>query len=102
MAATHSQWRVILLCCSGAVVFWLFNALNKDYTTVIDYPVHFVMDETQWTFTEAPPKHIPLEVTGGGWNLLRYLLHLYVKPVDLPVAKVARRGLVRPQRLYRS
>jgi hypothetical protein len=97
---TNNGWRVILLCVSGAVIFWLFNALNKEYTTEVNYPVHFVVDTTKVTFTEEPPHKIYLEVTGVGWNLLRYLLHLNVQPIELPVEKVSRKGLVSQNRLY--
>lgn len=100
MAVMNQRWNAILLCLGSAMTFWLFNALNKDYTTAINYPVHFVINESKHVFTEAPPSSIPLEVTGGGWNLLRYLLHISVKPAELPVAKVARRGRVSRQRLY--
>ena len=100
MAVINHRWRAIFLCVSSAVTFWIFNALNKEYTTTINYPVRFVVDETKRTFTEKPPQSIPLEVTGGGWILLRYLLHIYVKPAELPVVKVARRGRVSRQRLY--
>ncbi len=94
------RWRVILLCVSGAVVFWLFNALNKEYTTEVNYPVHFVVNDTQEIFTEEPPHKIPLEVTGGGWNLLKYLLQLNLQPVELPVEKVSKKGLVSQEKLY--
>ena len=100
MAVIHQKWRVMLLCFSSALTFWLFHALNKDYTTTINYPIHFVIDESKRVFVEEPPQTIPLEVTSGGWKLLRYMLKLYVKPIDLPVAKVARRGRISPQRLY--
>ena len=92
------QWRTILLCMGGATLFWLLNALNKVYTTDIKYPVHFVIDESKVAFTEVPPTSVALEVTGGGWRLLRYLLRLDVQPIALPVARVARRGRV--QRKY--
>ncbi len=100
MAALHHNWRVMFLCVSSALTFWLLHALNKDYTTTINYPIHFVIDEDRRTFVEEPPQTIPLEVTSGGWNLLRYTLKLYVKPIDLPVTSVARRGRISPQRLY--
>jgi hypothetical protein len=95
-----NRLRIILLCISGAVVFWLFNALNKEYTTEISYPVQFVMENSKLIFAEEPPQKIQLEVTGVGWNLLRYLLHLYVEPIRIPVEKVTKKGLVSQNRLY--
>lgn len=97
---THSRWRIITLCMGVAVIFWLLNALNKDYTTTVNYPVHFVLDDSKRTFTETPPSRIALEVTGGGWNLLRYLLHINVKSINLPVSKVIKRGHLSRERVY--
>ena len=98
-SASKHQWRTILCCIGGATVFWLLNAFNKVYTTEINYPVHFVIDEPKGAFTKVPPSSIPLEVTGGGWRLLRYLLHLDVQPIELPVAKVASKGRIRSEYL---
>ena len=97
---THSRWRAIALCMGFAAIFWLFNALNKDYTTTINYPIRFIADNTKQAFIEAPPSKISLEVTGRGWNLLRYLLHVNVIPVEIPVAKVVRRGQISRERVY--
>ena len=93
------QWRTMLLCIGGATWFWLLNALNKVYTTAINYPVHFVIDESKVAFTQAPPASIALEGTGGGWKLLRYLLHLDGQPIELPMAKVASQGRIKREYL---
>ena len=98
-SASKHQWRTILCCIGGATVFWLLNALNKVYTTEINYPVHFVLDEPKVAFAKVPPSRVPLEVTGGGRSLLRYLLHLNVQPIELPVAQVASKGRIRSEYL---
>lgn len=95
-----TQWRAMLFCISIAVLFRVFNALSKDYTTVIQYPVNFTIEDKKLTFKEEPPKKIPIEFTGRGWALLRHQLRLYTSPVELPVARVARRGRVSHTRLY--
>lgn len=99
-SASKHRWRTIFLCMVGAVVFWLLNALNKEYTTEIDYPVLFVVDKSGEVFAKIPPATLHLEVTGSGWRLLRYLLRLGVQPVELPFAKVAKRGQIKSERLY--
>lgn len=101
MASENTKkWRVILLCIGGAITFWLFNALNQSYTTEINYPVNFALDQGNMEFTEDPPHQIPLEVTGGGWSLLRYLLHFDTQPIEISVRKVARRGRISREKLY--
>ena len=35
------------MCIVGATTFWFFNALNKSYTTTINYPINVQFDEDQ-------------------------------------------------------
>lgn len=98
--ASKHKWRTFFLCIVGAIVFWLLNALNKVYTTEIDYPVSFVINKSQEVaFAKAPSSSIRLEVTGSGWKLLRYLLRLNVPPVELTAAQISKRGRIRRERL---
>jgi len=99
-SASKHRWRTILFCMGGAMMFWLLNALNKVYTTDINYPVVFIIDESKVVFTKVPPPIIRLEVTGGGWKLLRYLLRLNVQPIELPVAQVSRKGQIKGEHLF--
>jgi len=99
VAKGEYRGRLRLFCLSGAVMFWLFHALNKEYTTEIDCPVHLAIDETKIEFIESPPRTIPLEVTGGGWKLLRYWLYFRAQPIELPIAKISKRGLVGKEQL---
>ena len=98
-SASKYRWQTILFCMGGAMVFWLLNALNKVYTTDIDHPVVFVIDESKVVFTKVPPSTLCLEVTGGGWKLLKYLLHLHVQPIELSIDKVSERGQIRSEHL---
>jgi len=97
--ASKHRWRTFFLCIGAAVLFWLLNALNKVHTTEVDYPVSFVTDESGVTLAKILPSTVRLEVTGSGWRLLRYLLRLNVQPVQLPVAKISKRGQIRRERL---
>jgi hypothetical protein len=100
VSARKHRWQTIFFCIGGAMVFWLLNALNKVYTTDINYPVSFIIDESKVAFAKEPPVAIRLEVTGGGWRLLRYLLRLHVQPIELPVAKVSKRGQIKSEYLW--
>jgi len=86
-SASKHRWQTLLFCMGGAMMFWLLNALNKVYTTDINYPVIFIIDDSKVVFSKIPPPTIRLEVTGGGWKLLRYLIRLNVQPIELPVEK---------------
>lgn len=76
-----SNAKVILLCLLGAFIFWLFNALNKEYTTRIEQPIEFYYNKDTLISVRDLPKRISLNVTGGGWNLLRKSIGLNAKPV---------------------
>lgn len=97
--ARKPKWRTTFLCIGGAVVFWMLNALDKVYTTNISCPVVFVMDESRLSFVKVPPSTMHLEVSGRGWSLLRYLLHLNVQSVELPVTQISKRGRIESETL---
>jgi hypothetical protein len=99
-SARKHRWQTIFFCIVGAMMFWLLNALNKVYTTDINYPVSFVIDESKVALSKEPPSTIRLEVTGGGWRLLRYLLRFHVQPIDLPVAQISKKGQIKGEYLW--
>ena len=76
-----ANWKVILLCFSTAATFWFFNALNKIYTTRVDYPVKLVFDRDSLVALKDPPDEIPINVTGGGWQLLKRTISVNTAPV---------------------
>lgn len=76
-----ANWKVILLCFSTAATFWFFNALNKEYTTQINYPVSLVFNRDSLVILKDPPDEIPINVTGGGWQLLKSTISVKVEPV---------------------
>lgn len=77
------NWKVVLLCFSTAATFWFFNALNKEYTTRINYPVELVFNKDSLVALKDAPEEIPINVTGGGWQLLKRTVSVNVKPVIL-------------------
>jgi hypothetical protein len=41
-----SDIKVVVMCLLAATTFWFLNALNKDYSTRITYPVRFEYDDS--------------------------------------------------------
>ncbi len=76
-----ANWKVIFLCVSTAATFWFFNALNKVYTTRISYPVSLQYNKDSLIALIDPPDEIPINVTGGGWQLLKRTISVNVEPV---------------------
>ncbi len=78
-----ANWKVIILCFSTAATFWFFNALNKVYTARIDYPVQLVFNRDSLVALKDPPEEIPINVTGGGWQLLKRTISVNIEPVTI-------------------
>jgi len=77
----RSNWKVILLCFSTAATFWFFNALNKVYTTRVNYPVRLVYNQDSLVAVKDPPEEVSINVTGGGWQLLKRTISVNSEPV---------------------
>jgi len=77
------NWKAIALCLVTAFIFWFFNALNKNYTTRIEYPIRFDFNEDSLVAVSNLPRKIPVNVTGGGWNLLRKTLNVNANPISV-------------------
>lgn len=76
--------KVIFLCIFTATTFWFFNALNKaDYTTRINYPIAFDYNKDSTVLLSQLPEDITIQVTGGGWNLLRKTILFDRQPVAI-------------------
>ena len=78
-----ANWKVIILCIIGATTFWFFNSLNKSYTTTINYPINLVYDESKYIAVSEPPGRVQINITGGGWNLIRRTNWFNIEPIDI-------------------
>jgi len=78
-----NNWKVVLFSVMGATTFWFFNALNKDYSALIKYPIEFVMDKDSVVIIEPLPTDIEIDVSSGGWNIFRQTLLISVSPILL-------------------
>jgi YbbR domain-containing protein len=82
----NSSWRVVVLCMMVATTFWFFNALNKDnYLTKINFPIQIQYDDSLYVPVKPLPEMIRIEVTGGGWSLLRKSLGFEMIPMPIVV-----------------
>jgi hypothetical protein len=81
----RSNWKAVALCIFAATVFWLFNALNKSYTTNINLPLVFEYDQENYVAVRPLPQAVRFNVTGVGWNLFRRSAGLRVPPLTVPL-----------------
>ncbi len=77
------QWKVVIIAFAVATTFWFFNSLNKDYTTSLNYPIKFIYNEDSLISVRSLPARIELDVTGGGWSLLRKETQFNPKPLEV-------------------
>ena len=49
--------------------FWFLNALQKDYTTTVEYPVEFTNIPEGFILKESKAKELQLKVKAGGFNI---------------------------------
>lgn len=76
-----NNWRAILLSAVAATTFWFFNALNKNYNTRLNYPLEFSFKRDSVVVVNPLPDVIVVDVSGGGWNLMRKTFLFSATPV---------------------
>lgn len=79
------NWKVVMLSILGATTFWFFNAMNKNYSTRLDYPISYQFNRDSVVVVEPLAKHVKIVVTSGGWNLLRKTLRINATPILVPL-----------------
>ena len=85
LRVNKGNWKAVLLCLFAAMVFWFFNALNKNYTTSISFPLSFEYDRGTYVSVRPLPGVVRINVTGIGWNLFRRSVGIRVPPLVIPL-----------------
>ena len=83
----RKNWKAVVLCIFTATVFWFFNALNKNYTTTISFPLAFDYDRESFIPIRPLPQAVRINVTGIGWNLFRRSTGVKVPPLVIPLER---------------
>lgn len=85
----RTNWTALALCLFAAAVFWIFNALNKDYDTQLALPLRIEFDEARYAPAQAIPAKLDVNVHGNGWELLRKSLGYKVPVISVPIERPA-------------
>jgi len=79
----QSKKRILLfsvfLLISASI--WLLNALSKNYTSVLEYPLVYTDFPEDKVFVGELPGHLDLQINAHGYALLRY--RMFRKPVPI-------------------
>ena len=79
--------KVVIFCIVISTTFWFFSALNKsDYSTQIQYPLEFVYDAEQYVAVSELPDKLPIDVTGGGWDLMTRSFGFGMDPIRIDLS----------------
>lgn len=76
-----SNWKAILLSILAASIFWLFQSLNKNYSTNLTYPIAFDFPEENYVIIDDLPDEVQINISGIGWNIFRKTFSLGLNPV---------------------
>jgi len=76
-----------------SVFIWLLNAMSKNYTSVIEYPLVYTDFPDDRVFVGEMPENLDLGINASGYALLRY--KIFKKPVPISF-KVSAFNLNRP------
>lgn len=71
-----------------SAIFWFLNALSKDYTTEIEYPVKYINLPEDKVLVDELPVRMTLKVNAYGFILLKYKFSLNLEPVIVDVANL--------------
>ncbi len=83
----NKNWRAVVLSVLAAMIFWFFNALNKEYTTNLNFPIAFDYNKKNYVSIEPLPEEISLNVTGVGWNLFRRSVGVNIPSLLIPLER---------------
>lgn len=64
-----------------SATIWLLNALSKNYTSVLEYPIEYTDLPENKVFVGEMPSHLDLEINAHGYALMRY--NMFRRPVPI-------------------
>ena len=71
-----------------ASILWYLNKLTYEYSTEISFPLKVQNMPSGKVLVGDPPKHIPLQIKGFGYILVRYKLGAALSPISIDLEQV--------------
>ncbi len=81
---------VFLVCLLIATSLWFLNALSKDFSTSITYPVKYINPPSNQFLSNQPPSEIDIKVNAHGFTLLRNRLNFSFSPIILNLTNITK------------
>jgi hypothetical protein len=83
----RTNWKAVLLCLLTASIFWVFNALNKQYAANVKFPLRFEYDAEKASPMQELPASVLVNVSGNGWELFREIFGYKIPSLTIPLEK---------------
>ncbi|MBI3219009.1 MAG: hypothetical protein HYZ44_05830 [Bacteroidetes bacterium] len=83
----RANWKAVILCFIVAIVFWLFNAFNKTYSTNVRFPLRFEFDVENFVSATELPRYVTVNVSGNGWDLFRSYFGIKHPELTIPIER---------------
>ncbi|MDO8952319.1 MAG: CdaR family protein, partial [Draconibacterium sp.] len=80
---------VFLICLAIATILWFLNALSKNYSANVSYPVKYINPPENQFLANRTPVKLDLKIDGQGFTLLRYKL-LSFSPIVIDIKTVTK------------
>lgn len=77
------QIIIFMICLLIATILWFLNALSKEYSTYVSYPVKYVNPPKNQFLSTPLPSRLELKVEAHGFILLRHKLSFSFSPILL-------------------
>jgi hypothetical protein len=91
LKTTSNDKRIIVftVCLIIATSLWFLDALSKDYSTTLSYPVKYVNPPKNLFLSNTPPSKLDLRVRAHGFTLLRHKVALSFSPILLDLTTIS-------------
>lgn len=77
------QIIIFMICLLIATILWFLNALSKEYSTYVSYPVKYVNPPKNQFLSTSLPSRLEMKVEAHGFILLRHKLSFSFSPILL-------------------
>jgi hypothetical protein len=68
-----------------SILFWFLTVLNKDYNTIISYPLRYTKIPRELVLMNNAVNHLDLDIQSRGFTLLRLKMQSKISPLALDV-----------------
>ena len=87
--------KIIAFCAFLAVVFWVFNSLNRNFTTQIECPIEITYDKASiMPIDKVTPSFLKMNVSSFGWALVRKGFLTNISPIKLNIKTLPENNVI--------